>query len=118
MTLAFIHRAGGGMPGDPPASWLMPLIGDAVVGVTGLVVAWLIATRRGLGIWTTVIVWNSIGIWDALSAFIIQSTDPWPEFFMLRLIGPSMFFMAAAMHLANIYLACTREQRQQHQPLT
>jgi hypothetical protein len=31
MTLAFIHRAGGGLPCDPTAAWLMPLIGDAVM---------------------------------------------------------------------------------------
>ncbi len=26
MTLAYIHRVGGTMPGDPPAAWLMPLL--------------------------------------------------------------------------------------------
>lgn len=38
MTLAFIHRAGGEGVGDPPAAWLMPLLGDAVIGVSGLLV--------------------------------------------------------------------------------
>ena len=48
MTVAFIHRAGGNAMGGPPIVWLMPLIGDAVVGLSGLVVAYLIWTCRGL----------------------------------------------------------------------
>jgi hypothetical protein len=104
MTLAFIARAGGPNPGDPPAAWLMPLLGDAVIGVTGLVLAYLILKQAGLWVWTTIIVWNALGIWDALSAYIIHMTNPWPEFFMIQTFGASMFFVASAMHLAIIVL--------------
>ena len=48
MTLAFIHRTGGMMPGDPPSAWLMPLVGDAVIGVTALWIAYLILKKTGL----------------------------------------------------------------------
>ena len=105
MTLAFISRAGGTNPGDPPAAWLMPLVGDAVIGVTGLLIAFLILKKTGLWVWTTIMVWNSVAIWDALSAYMIHTTNPWPEFFMIQLLGSSMFFAAAAMHLAIIFLA-------------
>ena len=97
MTLAYIHRAGGDNPGDPPSAWLMPLVGDAVVGLAGLVIAYLIATRRGLAVWTAAIAWNVIGIWDAMSAFVIHNTNPWPEFFMVQIFGGSMFFLASEM---------------------
>ena len=106
MTLAFISRAGGANPGDPPAAWLMPLVGDAVIGITGLLIAYLIVKRTGLWVWVTIIVWNAVAIWDALSAFVIHTTNPWPEFFMIKLLGPSMFFAAAAMHLVVFVLAC------------
>jgi len=114
MTLAYIHRAGGAMPGDPPAAWLMPLMGDAVIGITGLFVAYLIWYRVGLWAWTTIIVWNAIAIWDALSAFIIHTTNPWPEFFMLELLGSSMFFAASAMHIMVLVLACRPAVRKQY----
>lgn len=39
MTLAFLHRVGGDGPGDPPVAWLMPLLGDAIVGLSGFAVA-------------------------------------------------------------------------------
>ena len=104
MTLAFIHRAGGEGAGDPPAAWLMPLIGDAIIGLTGLILAYLIAARKGLAVWATIIVWNAVGIWDAMSAFIISTTNPWPDFFMLQLMGSSMFFAASALHLVLIIL--------------
>ena len=105
MTLAYIHRAGGEGLGDPPAAWLMPLIGDAVIGISGLLVLYLLLNRRGLAVWTTVVVWNAVAIWDALSAFVIQQTNPWPEFFMIQIFGSSMFFLASAMHLVILYLA-------------
>ena len=104
MTLDFVHRAGGAGVGDPPLAWLMPLIGDAVVGLSGLAVAYLIWTRRGLAIWTVIVVWNAIAIWDAMSAFIIHLTVPWPAFFMVQIFGSSMFFLASAMHLVILLL--------------
>lgn len=111
MTLAYIHRAGGLEPGDPPAAWLMPLLGDAVIGLSGLLIIYLIVSRRGMFVWTAVIVWNAIAIWDAMSAFIIHLTNPWPEFFMIQIFGPFMFFAASAMHLAAIYLASRKSLR-------
>ena len=111
MTLAFIHRAGGSAVGDPPIAWLMPLIGDAVIGLSALVVAYLIWKRKGLGVWTAIIVWNALAIWDAMSAFIVSLTNPWPEFFMLQAIGPIMFFAASGMSLAILWLACKTDIR-------
>ena len=111
MTLAFIGRAGGAGPGDPPAAWLMPLVGDAIVGVSALFVAYLIARRVGWCAWTTIVVWNVVAIWDALSAFVIHKTVPWPEFFMIKIFGSSMFFAAAAMHLCCLFLVLRESGR-------
>lgn len=104
MTLAYIHRAGAGGDGDPPLAWLMPLIGDAVIGVTGLLIAYLLVKRTGLWVWTAAIVWNALGIWDAMSAYIVHLTTPWPAFFMIQAFGGAMFFMAAAMHTVLVVL--------------
>jgi hypothetical protein len=114
MTLAFISNAGGTNPGDPPAAWLMPLVGDAVIGISGLIVAYLLLKKTGLWVWTTIVVWNCVAIWDALSAFVIHTTNPWPEFFMIQWFGPSMFFAAAGMHLAIIILATHSEVKEQY----
>ena len=105
MTLAFIGEAGSAVQGAAPSAWLMPLIGDAVIGVSALWIAYLIMRKTGLWVWTTIIVWNALAIWDALSAFIIHTTNPWPEFFMIQTFGISMFFMASAMHLIILILA-------------
>lgn len=111
MTLAFIQRAGGALQGDPPAAWLMPLIGDAVIGVSALWIAYIILKKQGLWVWTSIVVWNALAIWDALSAYIVNISNPWPEFFMLQAVGSSMFFAASAMHLAIIFLACQKSTR-------
>ncbi len=105
MTLAYIGRAGGGGVGDPPLAWLMPLIGDAAIGLSALAVAYLVLRRTGVLAWTAIVVWNSLAIWDALSAYVVHCTVPWPSFFMIETFGASMFFAASAMHTAAIVIA-------------
>lgn len=114
MTLAYINSAGNNNPGDPPAAWLMPLIGDAVIGLTGLYIVFLLLKKPDFFTWVVCIVWNAVAIWDALSAFIINSTNPWPEFFMIQAFGNSMFFIASAMHLVIIYMLCQADVRQRY----
>ena len=109
MTLAYIGRVGGTLPGDPPVAWLMPLIGDAFIGISALWVAYLITKKTGLWVWATIIAWNVLGIWDAMSAYIIHLTNPWPSFFMLATFGSSMFFAASLMHLVVLILACQKQ---------
>jgi hypothetical protein len=87
MTLAFIPHAGGSNPGDPPIAWLMPLVGDAVIGLTGLFMIFLLLKKTGLWVWATILVWNAVAIWDALSAYLIHTTNPWPEFFYAKASG-------------------------------
>lgn len=111
MTLAFIARAGGGGPGDPPSVWLMPLVGDAVVGVAAIVIAVLLMKRNTPGVWLGAVVWNAVAAFDALAAFLVHSVVPWNDFFMLRLLGPAMFFGAAAMHLLLLWLLLDRDVR-------
>lgn len=113
MTLAFITRAGDGGLGDPPAAWLMPLIGDALIGLSALLIAYLVWRKAGLCVWTALVVWNAIAIWDALSAYTIHLTNPWPEFFMIQLFGSAMFFGAVAMHGLILWLAFRPNVRQQ-----
>ena len=105
MTLAFIGQVNSGSPGAPPSAWLMPLIGDAIIGVSALWIAYLIIRKQGLWVWAAIISWNLLAIWDAMSAYIIHLTNPWPSFFMIEIFGSSMFFMASAMHLTLLVLA-------------
>lgn len=112
MTLFFLADVGGPNPSDPPAAWLMPLVGDAVVGVSALLVLALIWFRAGRIAWLLLIVWNAVAIWDALSAFLVNLSTPWPSFFMLQLIGWPMFFVAALMHVACIVIAARPATRE------
>lgn len=111
MTLAYLHRAGGQGTGDPPAAWLMPLVGDALIGVSALGIAALLWRQRGLWSWVAIVVWNALGIWDAMSAFLVHLTVPWSDFFMVQIFGSSMFFAASAMHIAIIAVVVSPEVR-------
>ena len=111
MTIPFIARAGDGGPGDPPDAWLMPLLGDAAIGLAAPVVAILLWRRPNPTSWVIAIAWSAIGCFDALAAFVVETTNPWPEFFMLELFGRSMFFAATALHAAIIYLLARPHSR-------
>ena len=104
MTLAFLGQVGGSAPGAPPAAWLMPLAGDALIGLGALGVAALLVWGRSLLAWALAVTWNAIGIWDALSAFLVHHSVPWPDFFMVQIFGSSMFFAACGMHAMNLWL--------------
>ncbi len=104
MTLAYIGAAGSGIPGDPPAAWRMPLIGDALIGLGAIPIAYLVLRGRTTLAGFSILAWNILGIWDALSAFVVHTTNPWPEFFMIQTFGASMFFAASAMHALAIWL--------------
>lgn len=112
MTLPFIGRAGDGGAGDPPEAWLMPLLGDAAVGLAAIAVVWLLATRQTVGVWTAAVVFHGIAAFDAVAAFVVETSAPWPEFFMLELLGRSMFFAATAMHLVAMALLLSSELRE------
>ena len=114
MTVAFIHRAGDGGIGDPPEAWLMPLWGDALVGGTALVVAWLLWKRPSPSSWVIAISWSAIAAFDALAAYLVDVATPWPDFFMIEIFGRTMFFAAAAMHVAIIGLLAQRPVRESY----
>lgn len=111
MTLAYIHRAGDGGAGDPPAAWLMPLLGDAFVGLTALVVVLLMWKKPSPNTWVLAIAWNAVAAFDALAAYFVEISAPWPEFFMLEMVGRPMFFAAAGLHLLLIFLLTRPETR-------
>ena len=109
MTLPFIGRAGDGGPGDPPDAWLMPLIADAAIGIAAVGVVLLIWKRPTPATWVIAVTWSAIGAFDALAAFVVETSAPWPDFFMLEIFGRSMFFAAGAMHAAIIALLTSTE---------
>ncbi|MBX2801273.1 MAG: hypothetical protein KTR31_26585 [Myxococcales bacterium] len=116
MTLAYVLDAGGTQPGDPPAAWLMPLVGDAVVGVSALAVVALLLWGRGLGALLGIVSWNVVGIWDAMSAFLVHLSAPWPDFFMVQIFGWTMFFAASAMHAVCLGLVLSVPLRRRWLP--
>lgn len=116
MTLLFIGRAGGAGNEDPPIAWLLPLLGDAVIGLSALPVALLLWRRPGLTTGLIAVAWNAVAIWDALSAFVVHQTTPWPAFFMIQTFGASMFFAASAMHAAGIALLFLPSLRARYWP--
>ena len=95
------------------------------MAIAAVMVVVRILTRPNPATWVIAMVWSAIGAFDALAAFIVHMSSPWPEFFMIEIFGPAMFFAAAAMHLLIIHLltrpdvmmhfGLSREQQPQRQ---
>lgn len=117
MTLAFLHRVGDGGPGDPPDAWLMPLVGDAIVGISAVAVAALLWWRPSPTSWLVAVVWTALAAFDAFAAWLVEISTPWPDFFMLELAGRAMFPAAMALHVVILVLLLHPEVRA-HQGVT
>lgn len=76
--------------------------------LSALWIAYLIVRKPGLWVWTSVIVWNVLSIWDSLSTYVISVTAPWPDFFMLQTFGSCMFFMVAAMNVVIMVMVARK----------
>ena len=115
MTLAFIHRAGDGGAGDPPDAWLMPLVGDAAIGLTAPIVAFMLWRMPSARSWLIAVVWTSIAAFDAAAAWLVEVSSPWPEFFMLEIFGRAMFPAAIALHVTILAMLLRSTERAAHQ---
>lgn len=111
MTIPFIARAGGDGPGDPPRAWLMPLLGDAAIGVAAVGITLLLLRSRTPSAWAAAIAFHAVAAFDAVAALVVELAVPWPEFFMIELFGRSMFVAAAALHLVGLGLLASAEIR-------
>lgn len=87
----------------------MPLLGDAAVGLLAPVVAYLLWKRPAPASWLAAVVWGVVAVFDAVAAFVVETSVPWPEFFMLEVFGRSMFFLAIGMHLVALALLATKD---------
>lgn len=111
MTLPFIARSGDGGPGDPPGPWLMPLVGDAAIGLAAIGVVALLLLRLEPLTWMIAVTWSAVAAFDAVAALLVELRSPWPDFFMLEVFGRSMFVAAVGLQLVIIGLLATDSSR-------
>ncbi|NQV36437.1 MAG: hypothetical protein HQ509_00335 [Candidatus Marinimicrobia bacterium] len=75
-----------------PNVWVIPYSGDVVVGALALIVTYLLWKHRGLGVWTSGIVFHVIGIKDfSVAAQLIFIAPPGV---MPTSIGGMLIFIA------------------------
>lgn len=64
--------------GSVPISWVNPFTGDILVGATAPIMTYLLIRYRTLAVWTFVVVWHALGIWDYMTGVILDVVDPIP----------------------------------------
>jgi hypothetical protein len=81
-----------------PQVWIIPFRGDVFVGLTALIIAYLLWKRRGLMPWTIGIVFHVIGMTDFLVAAQLFFLAPMP-------MVPNLDFMIVAISVQLLCIA-------------
>ncbi len=93
----------------------MPLVGDAAIGLTAPIVAFMLWRMPSARSWLIAVVWTSIAAFDAAAAWLVEVSSPWPEFFMLEIFGRAMFPAAIALHVTILAMLLRSTERAAHQ---
>ena len=95
---AFLPRLGDD---DTSWAWIVPWVGDTLIGLTAPIVAYLLWTRRGALIWGLGLAWTFWGAWDYLSGIMVNIVEPLEDGF-----GPEWFtyLWLIGWMLAQIYV--------------
>jgi len=64
--------------------------------------------------WLVAVVWTVVAAFDALAAWLVEISSPWPDFFMLELAGRTMFPVAIALHVVILVLLLQPEIGARH----
>lgn len=93
-AISYLMKVGDSVP----VIWSIPFKGDSFIGITALIVAFLLARRRGLNIWMIGIIWQVIGLVDLYVAMETQLLAP---------LGQAPYLVVPAgiaMHFTALYL--------------
>ncbi|MEL6361831.1 MAG: hypothetical protein AAFR21_12175 [Pseudomonadota bacterium] len=102
MTYRLLPLVSYGDLGDSvPISWVNPFTGDILIGLTAPIMAFLLARRQTLFVWTVAIVWHALGIWDYCTGIILDFVDPitWAPPGALELLVAGVL-----IQLLNVYI--------------
>ena len=96
---------------EAPLGWVVPFTGDAFMGITALIVAYLLLKKRGLAVWTIGVTWQIVGIKDYISGIMLSFVDPitgpifpgpeFPTFVMILFLTIGMLIQISVIYLLS-----------------
>ncbi len=99
-AIMFLPEAASG-PGSPLVSWFIPILGDAIIGITAPIVAVVLWKWNTLGAWTLAVVWQTLAIWDSATAAALEVIAGGGPF---EGAGVGPFIAVTLVGLVNLYL--------------
>lgn len=97
----------GDLGKDTPEVWAIPFAGDVFVGLTALIVTYMLWKHRGPLVWLSGIVFHVIGIKDFSVAYQLIFIDPMPRMadssfgIIFMSIGISLQLLCIALLIRN-----------------
>jgi len=98
-------------PESPLVSFLIPFLGDTIVGLTAPIIAVLLWKWNTLGAWTAAIAWHTLAIWDSASAAVLVTVAGDIRPFAGAGVGVTPLIVITLLGLVNLYLLSGRSVR-------
>ena len=90
-----------------PSEWVLPLIGDFIIGTTAFFLVYGILKKPSYLIWVLLLSWNVLGLVDLLGAIrtsLIVPFGPIPEIGLTSLGVRSILILNTFLQISCIYL--------------
>ena len=98
-----------------PSEWIVSFVGDFIIGITALFLAYQIIRKPSAILWGLLLSWNVLGLFDLFGAIVISFIvpyEPLPEIGLTTLGVRFILSLNTLIQISSIYLlfqASTKE---------
>ena len=90
-----------------PSKWIVPFVGDFIIGITALFLVYYIIKKPSAILWGLLLSWNVLGLFDLFGAIVISFIipyEPLPEIGFNALAVRSILSLNTLLQISSIYL--------------
>ena len=90
-----------------PSEWIVPFVGDFIIGITALFLVYYIIKKPSAILWGLLLSWNVLGLFDLFGAIVISFIvpyEPLPEIGLTTLGVRFILSLNTLIQISSIYL--------------
>ena len=90
-----------------PSEWIVPFVGDFIIGITAIFLVYHIIKKPSAILWGLLLSWNVVGLFDLFGAIMISFDAPFgplPEIGFNELTVRTILILNTLLQISCIYL--------------
>ena len=98
-----------------PSEWIVPFVGDFIIGITALFLVYYIIKKPSTILWGLLLSWNVIGFLDLIGAINVSFEAPYgpiPEIGFNALAVRSILSLNTLLQISSIYLLFQKDVKE------